>query len=180
MIFWVSWCKNKCFWQRFTCKENCSTSSWASKINQTIRRTRSNHSGSHGCWYNLWSPSYTPFTLSFMSNCILKILKNCRNKSVYSSIISKINIQWRFWHATCRFWYSLSWLCSWNKILRFSEFQNFKIHLFTFGRWAAHFSCTALSALSTPFKNNRSQNDLTLLRISNTLLLSTISRQQTG
>ena len=32
-------------------------------------------------------------TTTEMSNCILKILKNCRNKSVHSLIISKINIQ---------------------------------------------------------------------------------------
>ena len=23
VIFWVSWCKNKCFWKRFTCTSNC-------------------------------------------------------------------------------------------------------------------------------------------------------------
>ena len=123
-----------------TCKENCSTSFWASKINQTIRRIKSNHSGSHDCWYNHWSSSYTPFTLE---NWKIAGINLC----ISNSIISKINIQQRFWHATCRFWYSLSWLCSWNKIFRFSEFQNLKIHLFTFGRWAAHFSCTALSCL---------------------------------
>ena len=34
VIFWVSWCKNKCFWKRFTCNTLCI--SWI-KVDLTVK-----------------------------------------------------------------------------------------------------------------------------------------------